>query len=282
MKFLLTIFAVVCAYPALADEGMWPFNQFPKDAFAQNHKFDVTPDFLDGLRLASVRLSGGGSGSFVSPNGLLLTNQHLVAGCLREHNALQNGLYAAAPPAELKCSGLEAEVLLNVEDVTSQVRGAGSEKLAIQQRNAAIARVEKDCAAKSGHRCAVVTLFSGGRYDLYQYKTYSDLRLVFAPEYELAFFGRERDSITYLRYGLDIAFLRAYENGKAAATPHFFKWSTEAPREDDLVLAVGNPAATSRLATAAQLAFYRDTEFPVTIRRERGKTGSAHRSAGPL
>jgi hypothetical protein len=267
MKFLLTIALLIGALPAVADEGMWPFNQFPKDTVAQNHGLDVTTDFLDRLRLASVRLSGGGSGSFVSSNGLLLTNQHLVADCLRQHNLLRDGLYAAAQSAELKCSGLEVQVLAGVEDVTNQVRPAGTEKLSIQQRNATIARIEKDCVAKTGNRCTVVTLFSGGRYDLYQYKTYTDLRLVFAPEYELAFFGRERDSITYLRYGLDIAFLRAYENGKPAATPHFFKWSTEAPREDDLVLAVGNPAATSRLATSAQLAFYRDTELPLAMRR---------------
>lgn len=266
MKFLGLLACFFCAIAAVADEGMWPFNQFPKEAVAQNHKFDVTPDFLDHLRLASVRLTGGGSGSFVSPNGLLLTNQHLVADCLRQHNALQNGFYASAQTAELRCAGLEAEVLLSVEDVTNQVRG-GQEKLAISQRNAAIARVEKDCAAKSGNRCTVVVLFSGGRYDLYRYKAYSDLRLVFAPEYELAFFGRERDSITYLRYGLDVAFLRAYENGKPAATPNFLKWSAEAPREDDLVFAVGNPAGTARLATSAQLTFYRDTELPLTVRR---------------
>ncbi len=267
MKTPLILACLLSAIPGFADEGMWPFNQFPKDAVARDHKFDVTPDFLDRLRLASVRLSGGGSGSFVSPNGLLLTNQHLVATCLRQHNDLQNGFYAASQTAELTCPGLEAGVLLSVEDVTNQVRPSDQEKQSIQQRNAAIAKVEKSCAAKSANLCTVVTLFSGGRYDLYQYKTYSDLRLVFAPEYELAFFGRERDSITYLRYGLDVAFLRAYENGRPAATPHFFKWSTDAPREDDLVLAVGNPAPTSRLATAAQLAFYRDTELPLGIRR---------------
>jgi hypothetical protein len=261
----------LCAAGLFADEGMWPFNQFPKDVLAEKHKFDVTPDFLDRLRLASVRLNGG-SGSFVSPNGLLITNQHLAADCLRQHDALQNGFYAAAQSAELKCNGMQAEVLMSVEDVTSRVRGAATDKQApdkqaIDKRNAAIARVEKECAEKSRNRCVVVTLFSGGRYDLYQYKGYGDLRLVFAPEYELAFFGRERDSITYLRYGLDIAFLRAYEGDKPAATPNYFKWSTDAPREDDLVLAVGNPAATGRLATAAQLTFYRDTELPLVVRR---------------
>jgi V8-like Glu-specific endopeptidase len=280
---LLSLLAL-CLLPAYADEGMWPFNQFPRDVVAQKHKLDVNADFLDRLRLASVRLTGAASGSFVSStgsfvssNGLVLTNQHVVASCLSEHNALANGYYAAAQANETKCPGFEAQVLMSVTDVTSNVTGPASEKTsaslktasasAIQQRNAAIARIEQDCAAKSGNQCSVVKLFSGGRYDLYQYRIYSDLRLVFAPEYELAFFGRERDSITYLRYGLDIAFLRVYEGGKPAATPHFLAWSAQPVNEDDLVLAVGNPAATSRLATSAQLAFYRDTALPLTIRR---------------
>jgi hypothetical protein len=131
----------------------------------------------------------------------------------------------------------------------------------LQQRNAASARLEQECSAKSGNRCSVVKLFSGARYDLYQYKKYTDIRLVFAPENEMAFFGRQRDSLTYLRYGLDAAFLRAYENGKPAATPHFLKWSAESVKEDDLVLTGGSPEPTMRLATAAQLGFYRDTEL---------------------
>jgi hypothetical protein len=263
---------LLCAIPALADEGMWPFNQFPKDAVAQKHKFDASTEFLDRLRLASVRLTGG-SGSFVSSNGLVLTNQHVVAGCLSQHNSLDKGFYTPTQSEELKCPGIDAGVLLSIVDVSSEVTGQtkASEKTpsaaAVQQRNATIARIEKDCGAKSGNQCSVVKLFSGGRYDLYQYKTYNDLRLVFAPEYELAFFGKERDSITYLRYGLDVAFLRVYENGKPVATPHFLKWSAEPVKEDDLVLAVGNPAATSRLATSAQLTFYRDTSLPLTIRR---------------
>jgi hypothetical protein len=226
----------------MADEGMWPYNQFPKD------KANVTTEFLDHLRLSSVQI-GGGSGSFVSSNGLLLTNQHLVANCA--------GRDAFYDPVERKCPGLTASVLLNIEDVTSRVKG----KLA--ERTAAIAKIEKECP----DRCSVVQLFSGGRYDLYHYKVYSDLRLVFAPESELAFFGRERDSITYLRYGLDVAFLRAYENGKLADTPHFLKWSPEGVKEGDMVFAAGNPGPTMRSSTAAQLTFYRDTALPLTLNR---------------
>jgi Peptidase S46 len=258
---------LMCAIPLFADEGMWPFNQFPKEAVAQKHGVDASTEFLDRLRLASVRI-GTGSGAFVSSNGLIVTNQHLITSCLSEHDLVRNGFYAASPAAEVKCAGIEAGVLESIEDVSTQVTGATSEKAAaIAQRNAAIARIEKDCAAKSANRCTVVRLFSGGRYDLYQYKMYTDLRLVFAPEQDLAFFGRERDSITYLRYGLDVAFLRAYENGKPAATPHFLKWSTEPVKDGDVVFASGNPQATSRLATSAQLTFYRDTALPLTIRR---------------
>jgi hypothetical protein len=224
----------------LADEGMWPYNQFPAD------KANVA--FLDHLRLSSVQI-GGGSGSFVSPNGLLLTNQHLVANCA--------GKDAFYEPVERKCPGLTANVLLNIEDVSGRVKG----KLA--ERTAAIAKIEKECTDK----CSVVKLFSGGRYDLYHYKAYSDLRLVFAPESQLAFFGRERDSITYLRYGLDVAFLRAYENGKPADTPHFLKWSAEGVQDGDFVFAAGNPEPTMRSSTAAQLTFYRDTALPLKLSR---------------
>jgi hypothetical protein len=238
----------------LADEGMWPFNQFPVEAVSQKYKFAVSPEFLDSLRLASVQI-GGGSGSFVSPNGLLLTNQHLVSNCLGDHAA--DGFYAAAESAEIKCPGLSANVLLSIEDVSGRVKGK------LPERTAAIEKIEKEC----GSGCSVVKLFSGGRYDLYRYKTYSDIRLVFAPEYQLAAFGRERDNITYLRYGLDVAFLRAYENSKPAATPHFLKWSADAVKEGDFVLASGNPGATSRSSTAAQLTFYRDTALPLTLNR---------------
>lgn len=290
--------------PLSADEGMWPFDQFPREAVNTKHKFDVTPEFLDHLRLSSVRLTGargsGGSGGLVSSNGLILTNQHLVAGCVG--NSVSDGFYAASQSAERKCDGLEAGVLMSIEDVTGQVKGAakgptrGNDAAAVvekesaqalEQRNAAIGRIEKECAAK-GDRCAVVKLFSGGRYDLYRYKVYGDVRLVFAPENELAFFGRQRDSITYMRYGLDAAFLRAYENGKPAATPNFLKWSSQGVAEGDLVFAAGDPVSTNRLATAAQLTFYRDRALPVALPRLAARissvtyfaaTSEAHRRA---
>jgi len=261
---------VLFALPAVADEGMWPFNQFPKDAVREKHKFEVTADFLDRLRLASVRVAGG-SGSFVSSNGLLLTSRQAVAECLTQlkQDSRSEPFYASSESTEPRCPGLSAEVLVRIEDVTAKVKSAAKDNApaaqAIALRNAAIAQMEKGCAPH--HRCKVVKLFSGGRYDLYEYETFDDLRLVFAPEYDVAFFGKERDSISYLRYGLNIAFLRAYESGKPAATPHFLKINTDSIQDGDLVFAVGNPAPTARSSTAAQLAFERDRALPVLITR---------------
>ncbi|HEY6344831.1 MAG TPA: S46 family peptidase [Bryobacteraceae bacterium] len=271
----------VLTLPLAADEGTWLLNQFPADAVKQKYNFDVTPGYLDHLRSATVRIAGG-SGAFVSPRGLLLTNQHLIAGCLaklsdKQHDYVKSGFYAGSPSEELSCAGLTAAVLVAMEDVTKQVKAAANDKTpaaqALEQRNAAAARLEQECAQKTHNLCSIVKLFSGGRYDLYQYKTYSDIRLVFAPENDLAFFGRARDTITYLRYGLDIAFLRAYENGQPAAAPAYLKWSREGIQPDDLIFSAGSPAQTMRLATSAQLTFYRDTGLPLTVSRFQARIG---------
>ena len=240
----MTVLLLACL---LLDEGLWPYNQFPAETVRQQRQFEVTPAFLDHLRASSVRI-GAGSGAFVSPRGLILTNWHVVASCASERDGFTG---------ERKCPDLSARVLTAIEDVTPRVKGK------VAERAAAIAKIEKEC----GGSCEVVKLFSGGRYDLYRYKTYSDVRLVFAPEYAVAFFGRERDSITYLRYGMDAAFLRAYENGKPAETPEFLKWSTDEVKEGDLVFAAGNPQTTARSSTAAQLTFYRDTALPLVLNR---------------
>jgi Peptidase S46 len=268
-RFLPLAFALI-VFPAAADEGVWPFNQFPKDAVREKHKFEVTADFLDRLRLASVRIAGG-SGSFVSSTGLLLTSRQAVADCLSQlkRESRNEFFYASSESVEPRCPGLAAERLLRIEDVTLKVKSAAKDNApaaqAIALRNEAIAQIEKGCAPQ--HRCSVVKLFSGGRYDLYEYETLADLRLVFAPEYDVAFFGKERDSISYLRYGLNIAFLRAYENGKPAATPHFLKINTDSIQDGDLVFAEGNPAPTERSSTAAQLAFDRDRALPLQVTR---------------
>jgi len=275
MRFRGLAFLCALALPAVADEGMWLFNQFPKDQVKEKYSFEVSDQFLENLRLASMRI-GGASGSLVSPNGLIFTNHHVASDCISKVSSSQrdyvkDGFYAATGQAELRCPDLEANVLVGMEDVTTQVKDAakGSAKAteALQKRNAAMARIEKTCADQTGNTCTVVKLFSGQRFDLYQYRKYTDLRLVFAPEFGIAFFGGDPDNFTYPRYDLDIAFLRAYENGAPASTPHYLKWSAEGVKDTELVFVSGNPGTTSRLATAAQLAFYRDTSLPLTLAR---------------
>ena len=273
MRFQPVALVLLFVPLAAADEGLWPWNQFPHDPIKTKYNFDATPAFLDHLRQSSVRI-GGHAGSFVSATGLIATDRIAAASCLP---SMENTFLAASSTSEVKCAGLDAEVLLSVEDVSAQLKTSAAKdaketaaketSAALTQRNAAIARIEKDCVAKTGNVCSVVRLFSGGRYDLYRYKRYSDIRLVFAPEYSAAFFGRERDSISYLRYGLDVAFLRAYENGQPAKTPEFLKWSLDGVKDGDLVFASGDPGPTSRLATAAQLTFYRDTSLPLEVAR---------------
>jgi hypothetical protein len=269
MKLRCLILVCALAAPVLADEGLWLFSQFPKDAFKEKHETEVTDAFLDHLRLATVHI-GTGAGAFVSARGLLLTNQHLATECLAKANALQDGFYAAAEAQEVRCAGLEAQVLVSMEKVTDQVKAAaaGVTKAAdaLEKRNTAIAAIEKACAAKTGNVCSVVKFYSGERYDLYQYRKYSDLRLVFAPERIIALFGGNPANQTFPRYALDIAFLRAYENGAPAATPQFLHWGAGV-KDGATVFAVGNPAATARLSTVAQLNFYHDYVLPLTLAR---------------
>jgi hypothetical protein len=261
--------AVLCllAVPAFGDEGLWLYNQFPKDQVREKYQFEVSDQFLDHLRLSSVRV-GGGMGAFVSPGGLLLTTYAAAAKCAASH---PEGFYVAAHDAEPQCSGLEAEVLVALEDVTKQVkeglRDGAKAAEALEKRNAAIARIEKACADKSGDHCTVVRLYSGERYDLYDYKRYADLRLVFAPEAAAAHFGGDAVISTFQRYDFDLAFLRAYENGKPADTPHYLKWSREAIQDNELIFMTGSPAATSRQSTVAQLTFQRDTALPLQLAR---------------
>jgi hypothetical protein len=272
MKWRTLVLLLSLAVSSTADEGMWLFDHFPRAAVSQKYGMEVSPEFLDGLRLATVRI-GGATGAIVSASGLLLTNQHVVAGCLATlgtgaHDYLADGFYATSPAEEGRCPGLDAKVLTGMEDVTEKVPAPQKKAASGQaQREASIARIESECAAHSGETCEVVSLFSGSRYELYHYKRYSDVRLVFAPEQQLAFFGRERDSITYLRYGLDIAFARAYEGGKPAVTQHYLKWSDAGLKEGDLVFSSGNPRTTVRETTAAQLTFYRDTALPLELTR---------------
>jgi len=268
MLWLLLIQPLIC----LADDGMWTFDNPPRKQWKETYKFEPSDAWLEHLRLASVRLNDGGSGSFVSPNGLMVTNQHVASGQLqkvssKEKDYTKEGFYARTSEEELKCPDLECNVLVSYEDVTARVRQAvkpgASDAAAADQRKTVIAAMEKDESTKTGLRCDVISFYSGGEYWLYRFKKYTDIRLVFAVEEQIAFFGGDYDNFTYPRYDLDVAFFRAYENGKPATTPHYFKWSTAGAAEGDLVILPGNPGSTSRLLTVAQIKFQRDVGNPL-------------------
>jgi hypothetical protein len=257
-----------------ANEGMWVFNTPPTAQVKAKYGFELSKPWLDHLRLSSVRFNSGGSGSFVSADGLTLTNHHIGAQCIHELSTggkdyLATGFYAATQSQEAKCPNLELNVLESIEDVTSKVNAAVKPGLSIadqgQAQRAAMSAIEKNCAATTKLRCDVVTLYSGAQYHLYRYKKYTDVRLVFAPEFDAAFFGGDPDNFEYPRYDLDVSFFRVYENRKPARTDNYLKWSTTGVKENDLIFVSGNPGSTGRLNTMAQLEFLRDIQYPWTI-----------------
>jgi hypothetical protein len=257
-----------------ADEGMWLYNQFPKKMLKDKYGFEPTDEWLKHVRLSSVRFNSGGSGSFVSSKGLVMTNHHVGADALAkmstaDRDLVKLGYYAKSAADEPKCVDLELNVLMNIQDVTGRVneavkpgQSAADAQLA---RRAVINTIEKEAFDKSGLRSDVVTLFQGGEYHLYQFKKYTDIRLVFAPEKTIAFFGGDPDNFEYPRYDLDICFFRVYENGQPAKIEHYLSWSRAGAGDNELIFVSGHPGRTSRLNTVAHLAYLRDLQFPQTL-----------------
>lgn len=272
--FLSAAALAVAAAPAAADEGMWTFDNFPAAKMKADYGWAPDQAWLNRVQNAAVRLTGGCSASFVSPQGLILTNHHCIASCLYDNSNgsqdyLDKGYVADRRDLELKCPGQQAEVVTKITDVTSDVKNAfgtlAGEALT-KARDAKIAEIEKaGCTDTATTRCQVVTLFGGGQYKLYQYRKYSDVRLVWAPEDRAATFGGDPDNFNFPRYSLDASFLRAYENGQPVATPNHLKWNPRPPKEGEATFVVGNPGSTSRLYTSSQLAFTREVALPVTI-----------------
>lgn len=269
------ILVALCAPLALADEGMWLYNHFPSKRVQKKYGFLPTQAWLDHVRLGSVRFNSGGSGSFVSPRGLAFTNHHIAQDCLvqistKEHDYFNNGFYAKTEADEVKCPDVELNQLVGIDDVTAQVQGAVkpgmTEAQAGQARRSASAEIENQCAKASGLRCDVVTLYAGGMYSLYKYKKYTDVRLVFAPEMAIAFFGGDPDNFEYPRYDLDIAFFRVYENDKPADLGNdYLKFSHGGVKDGELIFVSGHPGSTGRMDTLAQLAFLRDIDNPFRL-----------------
>jgi len=265
---LLAVAAAVS--PAVADEGMWTVSDFPRDKVQKKYGFTPSDAWLRSVQLGAVRLSNGCSGSFVSPSGLVMTNHHCAVGCIGEHSTAQRdllsaGFSAAQASDERRCSGLELNQLLEIEDVTPRVlaatKGLDGQQFGRAQR-AEISRLEKACSEATKLRCDVVTLYHGGRYHLYKYRRYSDVRLVFAPESGMASFGGDPDNFNYPRFALDAAFLRAYENGQPVRSDNFFKFNPAGASEGEVIFAVGHPGTTQRLLTVDQLEFLRDVALP--------------------
>jgi Peptidase S46 len=264
-----------CSTGAFADEGMWLYNEPPKDKIKAKYGFELTQQWLDHVRLSSVRFNNGGSGSFVSTDGLTFTNHHVGAACVQQlstegHDYIKTGFSAKTQAEEAKCPNLELNQLVGIEDVTDKINagvknGMSAAEIGAAQR-AAMSQVEKDCTTSTGLRCDVVIFYSGQVYNLYKYKKYTDVRLVFAPEFDIAFFGGDPDNFTYPRYDLDITFFRVYENDKPAHIDNYLKWSPTGVKEGDLIFVSGHPGNTGRLLTMAQLEFLRDVQYPTALK----------------
>jgi hypothetical protein len=275
----LQTFAVACATSfaasAFADEGMWLFNAPPLKQLKEKYQFEPTRQWLDHLQKASVRFNSGGSGSFVSANGLVITNHHVGADTLQkisdaQHNYLRDGFYARTQADEIKSTDLELNVLMSIEDVAAPVNSAVKPGMTSEQaanaRMAAIAAIEKESKEKTGLRSDVVTLYQGGAYHLYRYKRYDDVRLVFAPEQQIAFYGGDPDNFEYPRYDLDICIFRVYENGKPAKIDNFLKFNSRGPSDGELTFVSGSPGKTDRQLTLNELADMRDRYLPYVLR----------------
>ena len=263
-----------CSLLAPAEEGMWTFDNPPTKLLQQKYGFMPTQEWLDHVRLSCARLNDGGSGSFVSPDGLLLTNHHVARGQLQkssnpEHDYIANGFYAATLDQEIKSPDLEVNVLQSMEEVTRRVQGAVKPGMtdadALKARQAQIAAIENESMKATGLRSDVISLYQGGEYWLYRYKKYTDVRIVFAPEQQAAFFGGDPDNFTYPRYDLDMAIFRVYENGKPLHTENYLKVNTKGASENELVFVAGHPGETMRDYTVAQLEQARDLSEPEVL-----------------
>ncbi len=275
---IAAMMAMVCLLPveAPADEGMWLFNNPPTKLLQDKYNFAPGDEWYLHLQRSSVRFNSGGSGSFISPDGLVMTNHHVGADCLqklstKERDLIAQGFYARTLEEEIRCMDLELNVLQSIEDVTARINAAVkpgmSSAEAFQARRAAMNTIEKESLDKTGLRSDVITLYHGGLYHLYRFKKYTDIRIVFAPEKGIAFFGGDPDNFEYPRYDLDICFFRVYEDGKPAKIKDYLKWSAKGAGDNELVFVSGHPGRTDRLDTMNHIQFLRDKTFPQAMRK---------------
>ncbi len=270
------VFGVMASSLVMADEGMWLFTKPPTKYLKEKYGFEPTPTWLEHVQKSSVRFNTGGSGSFVSAEGLVMTNHHVGSDNLEkfstpEKNLLKTGFYAKSRDQELKCEDLELNVLWEIDDVTDRIKGAATKEMSTADANTArrkmTSTVEKECEDATKLDCQVVTLYKGGKYHLYKYKRFTDVRLVMAPEQDTAFFGGDTDNFEYPRFDLDMCFFHVYEDGKPLKPEHYLKWSTEGAADGELVFVSGHPGRTQRLNTVDDFKFMRDVEAPFSLQR---------------
>src|SRR4029453_19417466 len=265
--------ALLCVVPLVghADEGFWLFNRIPRVAIKKALGVDLSDAWVERVQQASVRFPSG-SGSFVSPDGLVLTNHHVAMEIVQELSSdqrdfVKNGFVARDRSQEIKAPNLELVVLQSIEDVTARVNAAIKPDMTSAQtlaaRRAAIAAIEEEAKAKTGLESEMVTLYQGAQYHLYLYKKFTDVRLVFAPEFDIAFFGGDPDNFNFPRFCLDMALFRVYENGRPLQVKHYLPWSAAGVKEGEPVFTSGHPGATQRLYTVAHLRFLRDDALPI-------------------
>ncbi|MBL8859338.1 MAG: S46 family peptidase [Planctomycetes bacterium] len=277
LKYSAAALALLClAVPSVtADEGMWLFNRPPTKQIKARYGFDITPQWLEHVQKSSVRLSSGGSGSLVSPNGLVMTNHHVGSDMIEklstaERDLLKSGFYAKTNADELKCPDLEIVILWEIIDVTDRVKNAATAEMSSSDANTArrkmMTTIEQESKEQTAMRSDVVTLWQGGRYHQYRYKSYTDVRLVMAPEKGIAFFGGDADNFEYPRYDLDMCFFRIYENDAPLKNEHYLKWSRNGCADGDLVFVAGHPGSTQRLNTVDHIKFMRDVQYPLSMR----------------
>ena len=278
---ILALFTFQTIPVAALDEGMWTFNNVPRTDIKQKYGFDVTDEWLKKVQLASVRFPGG-SGSFVSPNGLVLTNYHIVEDYVgqlssAEKDYAKEGFVAHNHAQELKIPGLSLDMLMSLDDVTERVNGAVKSGMSTAEANAArraeIGVIEKESTTATGLRSDVVTLYQGGQYNLYRYKKHTDVRLVFVPEFQAAFFGGDPDNFNFPRFNIDMGLVRVYENDEPLKVENYFKWSKTGVKEGELVFVTGHPGSTSRLNTVAHLESLRESSIPLLIRMLESRRG---------
>lgn len=277
MKNLMIVVLACFASVAIADEGMWTLDNFPSQLVQDKFGVEIDDAWLERVQHATVRVEGGCTGSFVSPNGLVLTNHHCVARCLNqmataENDVEANGFYAPDLGDEIRCEAEQLSVLMQVEEITAAVAKATEgldEAAANETRKQTLTQLEQQCGEASGGKltCEAVTLYHGGQYFLYGYKRYDDIRMVFAPESDIAAFGGDPDNFNFPRWNLDMSLLRAYEDGKPAQTPDFLPIRAEGADQGEPVFVPGHPGGTSRLLTVAELEYNRNVSLPHWLAR---------------